>query len=364
MLDIDVYSRVSGFDYKMSAIIDSFKSLIIDDNFQDFNKFELTLSYSKENAELFKPETILKLRDVYYFVTDAQIDNVNDKELTVLGKSLYAKAYDRIVDSITTVNLKPEQFAWNLLNGYVAKNAPVAVRYNYLNLGALTTWSTDNIQTQNSYGVVGEVISKLFEAYDFGMKEAGGFDDVTNTMTLYKGRDLRKTIEISTDFENLINSGYEASFADYRNYAIVLGEGEGAERTRLNYTIDGSVPTGIDRREIYVDARDLQKAGSDGSASMTDAQYLLALKNRGQEKLKELDSVLTLKGELNVHSKLYQLGVDFGLGDTVTIRSALFGVSNSALITSIKYTYDTTGEYVEPTFGKQSPTIQDIVNRK
>ena len=81
----------------------------------------------------------------------------------------------------------------------------------------------------------------------------------------------------------------------------------------------GNEKVGLLRKELYVDARDLQK--STDEVTLTDSQYIEALKNRGNNKLSERKRILTLSGEVPTSSKLFKLGEDYQLGDTITIKS-------------------------------------------
>ena len=363
-MDIQVYGRVSGFNYEHVATVDLWKSLIVTEYFQDVNTFELTVKYSQSNANLYVPETLIEIRNVLYYVNDARVDDLETSELKVSGKSLMAKAYDRVIDKNYAKTDKPEVIAANLFNSYVSNSAPAARRFNYLKMPTVNTFSSSSVIYQNSYGVVGTELATFMDSYNFGVVEKKSEDGILNVVEFVQGHDYSDWVEISTDYENLEKAGYENSTTDFKSLAITLGEGENSARVRVDFTNDSTTPTGIERREVYVDARDLQKTDSTTNVTMTDAQYIQALKDRAKTKLADQQRILSLSGELVVSSEMFVLGRDFGLGDTVKIRSSLFNVSNTAMITAMKYTYDYTGEYVEPTFGKQSPTVFDILKRK
>ncbi len=88
---------------------------------------------------------------------------------------------------------------------------------------------------------------------------------------------LRPEPQIQPQWGNLLNAGWSFSDTDYANVALVQGAGEGDERA----TVWGDVnATGSDRREMYVDARDVQP--EDGETS-TSQSYLEKLADRGGE---------------------------------------------------------------------------------
>ena len=70
--------------------------------------------------------------------------------------------------------------------------------------------------------------------------------------------------------------------------------------------------SGLERKEIYVDARDLQQTVDD--VKMPDAQYIATLQSRGKEKLTEQPRVLALNGTINLNDSLFVYGRDYKLG--------------------------------------------------
>lgn len=66
-----------------------------------------------------------------------------------------------------------------------------------------------------------------------------------------------------------------------------MGFGEGDGSARLNVKLNDNL-AGLEREEIYVDARDIQKQTQDGSGkdiTLTDSQYKATLTSRGIENL-------------------------------------------------------------------------------
>ena len=116
----------------------------------------------------------------------------------------------------------------------------------------------------------------------------------------------------------MISESYEQSDFDERNVVLVAGEGEGTDRELVTL---GS-GSGLNRKELYVDARDLQSENDD--VVMTAAEYRQALTERGQSKLAEHQPILILDGDINVHNQLYEYGVDYDLGDIVRRSSPTF----------------------------------------
>ena len=110
----------------------------------------------------------------------------------------------------------------------------------------------------------------------------------------------------SERFQNLDFKSLTHSTAKHKNYAVVLGEGEGSSRTRVNVDMTG----GKQRRTLIVDAKDLQR--EEGETAASYEQRLVA---RGIEKLLPCNETLKCV--------FAPLAADFGtrydLGDILTV---------------------------------------------
>ena len=71
-------------------------------------------------------------------------------------------------------------------------------------------------------------------------------------------------------------------------------------------------PTWPQRREIYIDARDLQ-SDSDPDKPLTAEEYAALLTNRGQEKLSEHQLVQSFAAVVREHGATYTLGETLSL---------------------------------------------------
>lgn len=88
--------------------------------------------------------------------------------------------------------------------------------------------------------------------------------------------------------------------------AIVAGSGEGTERkvVRLNDDL-----MGLDRRELFVDAKDLSTTTSEGE-TIPESEYMEQLKQRGSEKLSENKIDITNSCEIDPDG-MFKFNKDF-----------------------------------------------------
>lgn len=355
-MEIEVFRQIGNtYDYESVDIIDSFKSLIETLNFFTTNTFNLKVPISNKVIQLLIPDTCLLIDGCFYYIDFVKNDEDDNGLLDVKGKSLGRKANGRIVKTNWNQTGKPGQIAFNLLDTYVVDSV------EYLSLAPLPEISAESIRYQNSYGDVLEEIVNLCETYEFGFKETPvSIYEPSAVIEFYKVRDVSDLVELSIENENLLNESYENSNFDEATVAYVLGEGEGTDRKRV---IVNDHLQGMDRKEIYVDARDLQQ-NPDGGPALTDNEYRELLKRRGLSKLSERQRILQLNGTVNVNDKLYKFGKDYDLGDRISVKSEKFQMKYTAVLTSVQKTWDENGFHIDLIFGKESPTVFDILKRK
>lgn len=333
-------------DGKSVHLLDSWERLKITENWYSTNAFELDIGYSKDLIRMIIPETVLLIEGLFYYVDRVKSDG---NKITISGRSLGHRINRRIIKHNYKRQGRPAFIAYDLIRSYV----------EFMNVVQPSSFG-NSIRYQDSYGNVLESVEALCETYDFGFVE--------NPKTIYEpsveisfveGRDVSDVVEFSTHFENLMGDNYENSTYDEANMAYVFGEGEGADRKMV--LINNNL-TGLARKELYVDARDIQS--KDGSTTLTPAQYEAELIQRGLEKLSARSKILTLDGTIDVNDKLYTLGKDYRLGDIVTIRSEKFNLRKKQRITKLEKTWDKEGFHLDPVFGKEAPTIFEVISRK
>mgnify|MGYP001102300984 CR=1 FL=1 len=123
-----------------------------------------------------------------------------------------------------------------------------------------------------------------------------------------------------------------------------------------------NTPTWPDRREIYIDARDLQ-SDSDPDKPMTADQYKEVLTARGQEKLAENQLVKSFSAVIRTLDPTYTLGEDFQLGDIITVIDERMGVTADAVVQGVERSVGEDGDSMVLTLGYSQPTIYDVLRK-
>ena len=202
----------------------------------------------------------------------------------------------------------------------------------------------ENIDWQSRYKSVAEELQKISEATGLGWDI---YPDLINkkwVFEVYTGRNLtagqtdNPPVIFSTDLDAIKGQRYAESDIGYKNYGYVGGQGEGTERT----IIEVGAATGADRREVFIDARDI-----DGPE---------ALQVRGQQRLAELNRQVMFEAEILTYGP-FKYGTDWDLGDIVTVQSKEWGITMDTRITEVREIYEPTGFRLEVTFGNSWPTL-------
>lgn len=126
---------------------------------------------------------------------------------------------------------------------------------------------------------------------------------------------------------------------------------------------DKATPAGLSRRELYIDARDLQ-SDSDPDNPLTPEEYRAVLKTRGREKMAEHRLVKSFSATVRTINPTYALGEDFFLGDTITVIDDRLGVTVNAVVQGAERSASSRGEDLILTLGFAQPTTYEILKRK
>ena len=113
-----------------------------------------------------------------------------------------------------------------------------------------------------------------------------------------------------------------------------------------------------------MDAKDLQ-SGGDNEETIPDAEYTAMLQERGKTHLEEYKDIQTFSATVRTFGVTsYEYGVDFFLGDLVTVYDQRLKVRANAIVTTVELEYDNDGQNLQLTFGYQQPTLANKLKRR
>lgn len=160
-------------------------------------------------------------------------------------------------------------------------------------------------------------------------------------------------IIFSQQLSNIERTDYERKVEGYKNVAYVAGEGEEESRkwyeVEINQNIEQKVLTGWGRKELWIDARDIQSEDEEGT-KLTDEEYEALIAQRANEKASENTVQETYEATKTENDKRYQYGVNYLKGDWVTVEDRNLNIVVDAQITEVKHTIQGSREIVDITF--------------
>lgn len=162
-----------------------------------------------------------------------------------------------------------------------------------------------------------ELCTTMCQSEDVGFKV---IRENGSLLTVFYQPEYNPNLVFSEKFGNISIDSISISTENLKNYAIVLGEGEGENRTKIYVDLTN----GDDRRDLIVDAKDIQKEEGE-----TDESYNSRLVARGIEKL--LKNQQTFSCAFTPYSK--DFGVKYDLGDILTVYLTDYGITLQSRVT-------------------------------
>ena len=336
------------------AVLDIFESLIWTDRYSAYGDFEIYTKVTDETLNILQPDYY-----IYDFESDhvmviedleIQFDIEEGDRLIIKGRSAESILDRRIVWGTTVLTGDLQDGIQQLLDeNVISPTIPERTIPNIIfeaSIDPIVTALT--VDTQFTRTNLYESIQKLCETNGLGFKIT--MNDTLDgfIFKLYSGVDRsyaqtdNSYVVFSKNFENLVSSNYKELRSLSKTLTVVAGEGEGEDRITK---IVGS-GTGISRRELYTDARDLSQT-VDGIL-MSEPDYLTHLEQRGLEKLNESALEKSFEGNVDI-TRMFKYREDFFIGDIVQIVGD-YGVEGRAQIIEMIRSQSLDGMSTYPTF--------------
>lgn len=376
---MNIIVRDKEFNYKY--VIDTYESLIWTDRYYGYGDFELYLPFNADILNKVRQDYYLQIADSRstMIVESIRIDTSSESgnHLIITGRSLECllerrviwpkielkgKLYNAIKRVITDAITDPKKSRFKKgdkqTNTYIKRkidnfifeesaDTTITVdpklepeEYNGSNLyEVILNWCQENeigfeVTLEDEYEYNGQILYNQF------------------VMRLYRGvdrsyeQDNFNWVVFSPSYDNIISTNYIDDTSPWKNFAIVEAE-DGADPPYIVYgdTKKESgqyVTVGVDHRELYVDARDINPS------ELEELSFDDALKMRGAEQLNENLKDIEFSGEVEARRQ-FVFGRDFYMGDIVEITNE-YGIQGAARV--IEYIHNDTdsGSDIYPTF--------------
>lgn len=341
-------------DFNAVAILDVYESFIWTDRFFECGDFELYTLVTDELLENLQIDYYIVNNESEHamIIEDIEIsaDAEDGNHLTVTGRSLESILDRRIIWGLKTLSGKLQTAIKTLIT-----EAIISPSNSDRQISNFTFETTDDetitaltVDCQFTGDNLYDAIVSLCQSNGIGFKVILN-DDNEFVFKLYSGSDRsyeqtdNPYVVFSSNYENINNSNYLESKSSYKNVALIGGEGEGTERV---YASTGSA-TGMDRREMFTDARDVSSEDEDGN-TLSDSEYEALLVERGTEDLAENTEVSSFEGSADT-TLMYTLNEDYYIGDIVQIMDD-YGHEDRVRVVEIVISESEEGYTVYPTF--------------
>lgn len=334
-------------------IVDVFQSVIWTVQYYSQGDFELIVPATKKNIDLMQKDRLLcRDKDItkdtfknVMVIEDIKIESDWEEgdKLTVSGKSLKSIVGRRVVWKQTNLTGNLEAGIRYVLNENVIDPEEESRKIANVELDE-AAGITDTIDAQLLGDNIAEWIESICSTHEIG------WDMYVRSkkyiFRLYKGTDRTynqtevPAVVFSDEYDNLLESIYTYERGDYKNAALIGGEGEGVNQR----TTTIGEATGLQRYETYIDGSSVSSNG----AIITEEQYYKLLQDYGKEQLNEVSDTESFEGNV-VSDGNYKLNQDYFLGDLVQVKNE-FGIEATPRIIEIIESEDEKGTAIVPKF--------------
>lgn len=329
-------------NYQSIAIFDVFDSLIWVDRYNEYGDFEIFIPVSEEVLSYLQKDYYVYFKESEHLMIIEDIKIVSDIEegnyLIVTGRSLESILDRRIIWEQTVLTGNFQNGIQSLLNSSIIN--PTITDRKISNF--IFEASTDLAITSLEFDVQINRGLNLYEVIrDLCVERNIGFKIILNdnnqfVFSLYAGEDrsyeqsVNPYVVFSQGFDNLVEANYSESKRLHKNVTLVAGEGDEMDRKS---TIVG-VQQGLARREMYSNASEISQ--SNQGVTMTDAEYVLQLIQRGKVDLSKAIVHKDIDCKIDNTSPMFEYKDDYFMGDLVQINVG-YGIETRARVVEMMY---------------------------
>lgn len=357
---------------KIVDILRKYNFAQYNNRFRDIGAFKINAQLIDENIYILdetKQYYVLFDFDEYIFGQVTKVkqsgEGDNDKEIVIEGKLSKYILTKRVING--TINYKGKTFGLvkeiidsNIVSSSnVKRNLPIEIIYDEEYLTSVCS----DVTKQITGGYVWEEAEKLLTQDNLGIDFVPNIITDSNTtnidkwyLTINAGVDRTKEnkygnnpVIFSQQLSNIASVDYERDVEEYTNYAYVAGEGEEENRKWYEINRTDKDASGWNRKELWIDARDVQSENKDGTI-LSETEYEKLIKERANEKFSESDVQESYEATLTENNAQYTYGIDYNLGDWCTVTDINLNKELDVQITEITVTVQGTRKIVDVGF--------------
>lgn len=343
--------RIYNPSMQFQGLIENQTSVLWNRKYYDCGDFELYAPVTVNNQTLLQRGNLVWIKGAAEAgVIESLIIEQNDFKNQITAKGRFLESY------MSRRLIRPTYNAQN-------KTVEVAMREILSNAVAIPLVQleplqglADTVTFQATYKNLLDYEIKLAKSASYGFRFRPDFENKVITFEIYQGLDrsfqqtARNRVVFSEGYNNIQQAKYTLNDQLLKTVCYVGGEGQGNNRT---YVIAGDdTLTGLDRREVFINASDIQ------SDNLTTTQYKAALTERGNQELEKDSLVSSVECTTDANSN-FKYKTNYDLGDIVVIRKENWNLSIDLRITELTEIYEYGAMKVSPIFGNPLPVTID-----
>jgi len=337
--------------------VDDYEALIFTRSWGGIGGFEIHINANKKYTDKLRKENIVFVNEKKAgVILYREISTEDNERLIVKGQQLKTYLGRRITIPPTgRAQDYKNDYVENIMKHYVEANCvnPVDTKRKIDRLRIAPVESRGiKTQYQTRFKNLAEELEKLSLISGLGWDVYLDLKNKEFVFDVFEGRDLTAAQSVlppaifSVDYDNISSQKLIESAMGYKNTGYVGGQGEGIDRT---IQVVGEDAQGLERYEVFIDARDIEDSGD--------------LSERGLQKLEELKEVMTFDNEILTQSNLvYE--EDYNLGDLVTAINNKWRVVLDSRITEVTEIYEVGGYRINAVFGNNIPTLVERIKQE
>ena len=349
-----IYCYKHSTPLTLLAVIDDFESFSFERSYSGIGSWQLTLDGTTLNAERIAGMDYIAMGSgVAGLVSKIKTENVDDRKvMTITGVELKGLADFRIImppigQSHLAITGSPEYIMKELLRTQITEAGATRAITNVL-LAPYTPIHS-NISKEYRFQSLTEKIQELAATYSIGwyadIIDGGIVFHIYNGANRTESQSDNDKLIVSYERDSLLSSDYSMNL-HIPATALVAGQGEGIDR---DVVIVGDDKVGLDRKEIYVDARDL-----------ADETLLPA---RGEEKLAGYSSDEVYDIALG-QQMINQYRINYELGDIGTVIDDVLPTGKADFyLTTVEEVYEDDDFRINVVFGYDKATLSYAISR-
>lgn len=166
-----------------------------------------------------------------------------------------------------------------------------------------------------------------------------------------QGQNVNDYVTFSDGFGNMGSKDIVIDTSNYKNYAVVIGNGKYEDGGQIEVIVDKSA--GGYKRKVYIDQTGMRYDAEE----QTIAEFKESLYQEGGEALEKYSIIRSIEFEPDMCSLVYMK--DYDLGDKCDIVLDIFGEAYQARIVEIKEIFKTNNHTISLTLGDRIPTVYE-----